>query len=107
MEEMEASTKAFDDMFASAQKPLHNGTTVSQLDAVGRVVGFKSQFNLSRNAYDGMLALFGSMLPESHILPKNMYESQKLLGALKMPYEQIHCCENGCVLFRGDHKVAK
>ena len=106
-EEMEASAKSFEDMFASAQKPLHNGTTVSQLDVVGSVMGFKSQFNLSRDAYDGMIALFGSMLPESHILPKNMYESQKLLGALKMPYEQIHCCENGCVLFRGEHKAAK
>jgi hypothetical protein len=41
-EEMEAFAKAFEDMFASAQKPLHNGTTVSQLDAVGRVMGFKS-----------------------------------------------------------------
>jgi uncharacterized Zn finger protein (UPF0148 family) len=42
------------------------------------------------------------MLPEGHTLPKNTYESQKLLHALKMPYESIHACPNGCVLFRGD-----
>jgi hypothetical protein len=89
-----------------AQKPLHDRTAVSQLDAIGRVMGFKSQFNLSREAFNGMLALFGSMLLEGHILPKSMYESQKLLCALKMSYEQIHACLKGRVLFRKEHKDA-
>ena len=42
LEEMDATTKAFYDMMESAQKPLHDRTTVSQLDAIGRVMGFKS-----------------------------------------------------------------
>ena len=54
-----------------------------------------------------MLALIGSLLPEGHILPKSMYESQKVLCALKMPYDQIDACPKGCVLFRKDHKDAK
>jgi hypothetical protein len=107
LEEMDARTKAFYDMMESAQKPLHDRTTVSQLDAIGRVMGFKSQFSLGREAYDGMLALIGSLLPEGHILPKSMYESQKVLRALKMPYDQIDACPKGCVLFRKDHKDAK
>jgi hypothetical protein len=41
-EEMEATAKAFYDMLSSAQKPLHDRTTVSQLDAIGYVMGFKS-----------------------------------------------------------------
>ena len=49
-----------------------------------------SQFGQSRDAFDSMLTVFGSMLPEDHILPKSMYQAQKILGALKMPYEQIH-----------------
>jgi len=60
----------------------------------------KSQFTLSRDAFDIMLAVFGSLLPDGHILPKSMYEAQKLLRALKMPYEQIHACPKGCILFR-------
>ena len=106
-EEMEAAAQAFYDMMDSAQKPLHDRTTVSQLDAIGRVMGFKSQFSLGRETYDGMLALIGSLLPEGHILPKSMYESQKVLRALKMPYDQIDACPKGCVLFRKDHKDAK
>ena len=33
-----------------------------------------------------------------------MYESNKILGSLKMSYEQIHACPNGCMLFRNEHK---
>jgi hypothetical protein len=54
-----------------------------------------------------MLTVIGSLLSEGHILPKSMDESHKLLLALKMPYEQIHACPKGCVLFRKEHKKAK
>ena len=106
-EEMEEAAKAFYEMLDSAQKPLHESTTVSQLDAIGRVMGLKAELNLSREGFDKMLAVFGSMLPEKHILPKNLHESQKLLRMLKMPYDKIHVCPKGCVLFRKDHKDAK
>ena len=67
----------------------------------------KSELNLSQEGFDKMLAVIGTLLPEGHILPKSMYESQKLLRALKMPYEQIHACPKGCVLFRKAHADAK
>jgi hypothetical protein len=53
-----------------------------------------------------VLIVLGKLLPEDHILPKNTYESQRLLRALKMSYEAIQACLNGCVLFRGDHEEA-
>ena len=106
-EEPEATAKAYYDMLSAAQKPLHGQTKVSQLDGIGRVMALKSQFSLSRDAFDAMLTVFGSMLPEGHILPKSMYESKKLLRALKMPYEQIHACPKGCILFRKEHAEAK
>ena len=54
-----------------------------------------------------MLTVVGSLLPDGHILPKSMYEAQKLLRALKMPHEQIHACPKGCILFRKEHAEAK
>ena len=45
------------------------------------------------------------MLPEDHILPNTMYQAMKILSALKMPYEQIHSCPNGCILFRKEHEA--
>ena len=84
---MEAAAQAFYDMMDSAQKPLHDRSMVSQLDAIGHLMGLKSELNLSREGFDKMFAMIGTLLPEGHILPKSMYESQKLLRALKMPYE--------------------
>ena len=99
----EPTAKAYYDMLSSAQKPFHDHTDVSQLDAVGRLLALKCQLGISRDGFDDMLTVFGSLLPADHNLPRNMYESQKLLRALKMPYEQIHVCPKGCVLFRKEH----
>jgi hypothetical protein len=41
-EEPEATAKAFYDMLSSAQKPLHEKTTVSQLDTIGCIMAVKS-----------------------------------------------------------------
>jgi hypothetical protein len=106
-DEPEPTAKAFYDMFDAAQKPLHGQTKVSQLDAIGRVKAFKSQYSMSRDTFDGLLSVIGSLLPEDQVLPKSMYEAQKLLRALKMTYEQIHACLKGCVLFRKEYVEAK
>jgi hypothetical protein len=86
-EEPEGSAKAYYDMLFAAQKPLHGQTKVSQLDGIGCVMTLKSQYSMSRDCFDAMLTVIGSLLLEDHILPKSMYESQKLLRALKMLYE--------------------
>ena len=70
-------------------------------------MAMKSQFTLSRDAFDVMLTVIGILLPEGHILPKSMFEEKKLLWALKMSYEMIHACPNGCILFREEHAEAK
>jgi len=69
-EEPKATTKVFYEMLEAAQKPLHGQTKVSQLDGIGCLMALKSQFGLSRDAFDSMLTVFCSMLPEDHICPK-------------------------------------
>ena len=90
-----------------AQKPIHDHMNVSQLDVVMRIMALKSQLGISQDNFDNILKFFGSLLPDGHNLPCNMYESQKLLRVLKMTYEQIHIYPKGCVLFRKDHVDAK
>jgi hypothetical protein len=60
-DEPKPTTKAFYDMFDVAQKPIHGHTKVSQLDAIGHVMAFKSQYNMSRDAFDGLLTVIGSL----------------------------------------------
>jgi hypothetical protein len=74
-DELELTTKAFYDMFDAAQKPLHGQTKVSQLYAIERVMAFKSQYNMSRDAFDGLLMVIGSLLLEDHVRPKSKYEA--------------------------------
>ena len=88
-EKPEATMKAFYEMLEAAQKPLHGQTKVSQLDGIEHL----------------MLTIFGSMIPEDHILPKTIYQATKILSALKIPYEQLHSCPNGCILFRKEHEA--
>jgi hypothetical protein len=54
-----------------------------------------------------LLTIIGSLLIEDHILPKSMYDAQKLLRALKTMYEQLHACSKGCILFRKEYTKAK
>jgi len=102
----EETAKAFYTMMEAAQKPLHEKTMVSQLDAISRLIALKSQLGISRDGFDLVLTVLGKLLPDPHTLPKNTYESQRLLRALKLPYEGIQACPKGCVLFRGDHEKA-
>ncbi|RLN33526.1 hypothetical protein C2845_PM03G32790 [Panicum miliaceum] len=73
-EEPEATAKSYYDM-STAQQPLHRHIQFSQLDAIARLMAVKSQFSLSRDAFDVVLTLFGSLLLKGHILPKSMYEA--------------------------------
>jgi hypothetical protein len=41
-DELEATAKAFYNMFDMAQKPIHDKTKISQLDAIERIMVFKS-----------------------------------------------------------------
>ena len=102
-EQMEESAKAFYAMLESSKRPLHEHTKISQLDAIAQVMALKAQFNIGRDLFDSVMTLFGRFLPEGHIMPSNLYESDKILSALKMPYEQIHACEKGCALFRKEY----
>jgi hypothetical protein len=105
-EDPKETAKAYYTMMEAKKKPLHENTMVSQLDAISRLIALKSSLAISREGFDLVLLVVGQLLPKVHFLPKNTYESQRLLRALKMPYDAIQACKNGCVLFRGDHEIA-
>jgi hypothetical protein len=66
-------------------------------------MAFKCQSNLSRDKFDDLLVVIGSILPKGHILTKSFYESTKILKSLKMTYEKIDTCPKGCMLFQKEH----
>ena len=80
--EMEESAKAFTEMLESSKRPLHKHTELCQLDAISQIMALNAQFNLGRECYNVMMTVFGRFLPKGHVLPPNLYQSNKILRAL-------------------------
>jgi hypothetical protein len=99
-DEPEATAKAFLDMMASAKKPLYPGAEISQLDAISQKLATKAKHGMTRSCFEDTFKDAGNMLPKGHCLPQSMYEAKKIMKALCMDYEKIHCCPKGCILFR-------
>jgi len=88
-EEPEESTKKFYEAIFDAHKPLHPHTEVIQLDVVARLMSFKCQSNLSRDRFDDLVVVIGSIMPKRHLFTKKFYELAKILHSLKMTYQKM------------------
>jgi hypothetical protein len=51
-----------------------------------------------------LLSLISDILPNNHNMPKDMYQTKKLLSALGMKYEKIDVCKDNYILFYKEHK---
>jgi hypothetical protein len=60
---------------------------VNILIFVTRLMDIKSKFAFSNNCYKEVLNLISDVLLENHKMPKDMYESKKLLSGLGMDYK--------------------
>jgi hypothetical protein len=72
----------FFDMLKALEEPLHEYTTVSILTFVTHITSIKSKFTFSNKCYKELLKLFSDVLPSNHKMPKDIYQSKKLLSAL-------------------------
>jgi hypothetical protein len=79
----------FFDMLKDLEEPLHEYTTVSVLIFITHITSIKSKFTFSNKCYKELLKLFSDVLPSNHKMPKDIYQSKKLLSALGMEYEKI------------------
>jgi hypothetical protein len=89
----------FFDMLRASEEPLHEHTTVSVLAFITRITSIKSKFKCSNKCYMELLSLFNNVLPSNHRMPKDMYQSKKLLSTLSMEYEMIDVCKDNCMIF--------
>jgi hypothetical protein len=94
----------FFDMLRALEEPLHEHMTVSILTFITRITSIKSKFAFSNKCYKELLSLFSDVLLSNHKIPKDMYQSKKLLSALGMEYEKIDVCKDNCIIFYKEHK---
>jgi hypothetical protein len=91
-------------MLRASEELLHEHTTVSVLAFMTCLTTIKSKFAFLNKCYKELLSLFGDVLPSNHNMPKDMYQSKKLLSALGMEYEKIDVCKDNCMFFYKGHK---
>jgi hypothetical protein len=94
-----SKVQKFFDMLRASEEPLHEHTTVSILAFITRIMSIKSKFAFSNKCYKELLRMFSDVLPSNHKMPKDIYQSKKLLSALDMEYKKIDVCKDNCMIF--------
>jgi hypothetical protein len=72
---------------------VHNGTDMTLLQAVTRLMGFKSKCSFSNQCYNNIMKFIIDLIPVKHNTPKDLYQSKKTVTGLEMNYEKIDAWE--------------
>jgi hypothetical protein len=91
-------------LLAASEEKVHDGTNVTVLQTVTRLIGFKSKYIFSNQCYNDIVKLIIDLIPVKHNMPKDLYQSKKIVSSLGMNYEKIDACEKTCMLFWKEHK---
>jgi hypothetical protein len=60
-------------LLAASEEKLHDSTDVTVLQAVTRLMGFKSKYGFLNQCYDDIMKLIIDLIPVKHNMPKNLY----------------------------------
>jgi hypothetical protein len=86
-------------LLAATDEKVHDGTDVTVLQAVTYLMVMKSKYNFSNKCYNDIIKLIIDLIPMKHNMPKDLYQSKKIVPGLGMNYEKIDVCEKNCMLF--------
>jgi hypothetical protein len=91
--------EAFFKLLKTSEDPLHEYTEVTILAFITRMMAIKSKYFFSNNCYNDLVKLISNILLKPHKVPKDMYQSKKIMSALSLKYEKIDVCLDNCMLF--------
>jgi hypothetical protein len=64
----------------------------------------KLMYNFLSQCYNNTIKLIIDLIPMKHNMPKDLYQSKKIIAGLGMNYKKIDVCEKNCMLFWKEHK---
>jgi hypothetical protein len=85
--------KAFFKPLKASEEPLHEHTEVTLLAFITRLMVIKSKYFFSNNCHNDLVKLIGDILSKPHKVPKDMYQSKKIMSALGLKYQKIDICQ--------------
>jgi hypothetical protein len=88
----------------AADEKVHDGTDVTVLQVVTRLMAMKSKYSFSNQCYNDIVKLIIDLIPMKHNMTKDLYQSKKIVSGLGMNYAKIDVCEKNCMLFWKEHK---
>jgi hypothetical protein len=86
-------------LLAATNEKVHDGTDVTVLQVVTRLMTMESKYNFSNQCYNDIVKLIIDLIPMKHNMSKDLYQSKKIVSGLDMNYEKINVCEKNCILF--------
>jgi hypothetical protein len=86
-------------LLAASEEKVHDGTEMTVLQAVTRLMGMNSKYNFSNQCYNDIMKFIIDLILAKHNMPKDLYLSKKIIAGLKMDYEKIDASEKNCMLF--------
>jgi hypothetical protein len=84
---------------SASDEKVHDGTDLTILQAVTCLMGMKSMYNFSNQCYNDIMKLIIDLIPAKHNMPKDLYQSKKIIAGFGINYEKIDVCERNCMLF--------
>jgi hypothetical protein len=91
-------------LLAASDEEVHNGTDLTVLQAVTRLMGMKLKYNFSNQCYNDIVKLIIDLIPAKHNILKDLYQLKKIVASLGMNYEKIYVCEKNYMLLWKEHK---
>jgi hypothetical protein len=91
-------------LLAVVDEKVHDGTDVTVLQAVTRLMSIKSMYNFSNQCYNDIIKLIIDLILMKHNMLKDLYQSKKIVPGLSMNYEKINVCKKNYMLFWKEHK---
>jgi hypothetical protein len=86
-------------LLKASEELLHEHTEVTLLAFIARLMAIKSKYFFSNNFYNDLMKLINDILLKPHKVPKDMYQSKKMMFALGLKYAKIDVCPDNCMLF--------
>jgi hypothetical protein len=76
-------------LLKALEKPLHEHTEVTLLAFITRLMAIKFKYLFSNYCYNDLVKQINDIVPKPHKVPKDMYQSKKIMSALGLKYEKI------------------
>ncbi|XP_043721065.1 uncharacterized protein LOC122668585 [Telopea speciosissima] len=90
----------FERLIEDAGKELYPGCVkFTRLSFILRLYHIKCLCKMTDKALSMLLDLLQEALPEPNTLPKNIYETKKIIKDLGLNYNKIDVCRNDCMLY--------